>query len=118
MRLQVCCNGDKEGKGKCLAIYAYLLKGEYDHYLHWPFHGSIKVEIKSLLKNAHHHTQIITFGGKPHAGNRVEEDDECCSQAKSCGYWNFMPFSELIPGVNPLSECYIKNECLKIDVSR
>lgn len=67
--------------------------------------------------NAHHHGHTITFDGQTNAGTQVKEDS-CFSQTKSCGYWNFMPFSALFPGLNFLSQShYINNGCLKINVS-
>ena len=113
MCLQVFCNGNERGTGKYLAIYAYLVKGEHDRHLHWPFYGSITVKIRNLVTNARHHVRTITFDGQTNAG-----EGECFSQLKSFGHWNFMPFSALFPGVNFLSESrYISNGCLKIDVS-
>ena len=116
MCLQVYCNGNDRGKGKFLSIFAYLLKGEYDDFLRWPFYGSIRVEIRNLLNYEFHHVQIITFGSHSNAGTRVEGDE--CLPSKSLGYWNFLPFSALFPAVGFFSEShYIENGCLKINVT-
>ena len=115
--LQVSCNGIHRGKGKYLAIYACLLKGEYDKYLRWPFRGSITIEIRNLLKDAHHCTQRIIFDRQSNAGARVE-GEECFSQSRNLGIWNIIPFSELLPAITLFLEYqYIKNGCLSIDVS-
>ena len=115
MCLQIYCNGNDRGKGKYLGIFVYLLKGEHDHFLHWPFYGSITVEVRNLLKNVNHYVHTITFNDRSDAGTRVV--GESLFQSKSCGYWNFMPLSVLFP-LNFFSEYhYIKNGCLRIDVS-
>ena len=115
--LQISCNGADHGRGKFLAIYACLLKGEYDKYLRWPFHGSITIEIRNLLKDAHHCTQRIIFDRHSNAGARVE-GDECFSQSRTLGIWNFIPFSELLPAITLFLEYqYINNGSLSIDVS-
>ena len=96
MLLQVHCNGNIQGRGAFVAIYAYLLRGEHDHSLLWPFCGSITVEIRNLLNNQHHHKRTIIFDIDSNAGARVE-GDECLSPSKRLGYWNFMPLAPILP---------------------
>ena len=120
MCLQIYCNGDDRGKGKWLSIFAYILKGEYDDYLLWPFCGSITIEIRNVLRNPHHnHVKTITFARRPDScGVRVQGPEEYF--APNClGYWNFMPVSVLFPSYSLVpSFRYIQNGCLKIDVSK
>ena len=121
--LQVHCNGNERGKGKFISIYVYLLKGEHDSSLRWPFHGSITVEVRNLLNFGYYHSRTIIFDSHSDAGTRVE-GDECFSQSKRLGYWNFMPFTALfptpidikLPGIHDYQ--YIKNGNLKINVSK
>ncbi len=116
MCLKIHCNGYDRGKGKWLSIYAYILRGEYDDYLLWPFCGSITVEVRNLFRNnpRHDHVKIITFAPHPDScGVRVQGEEYI---APNClGYWNFMYLSVLVP--NSHDQWYIQNECLKIDVS-
>ena len=119
MCLQIYCNGDDRGKGKWLSIFAYILKGEYDDYLLWPFCGSITIEIRNLLRNQHHnHVKTITFARRVDScGVRVQGEEYF---APNClGYWNFMFLSVLFPSYSLVpSFQYIQNGCLKIDVSK
>ena len=119
MCLQIYCNGDNRGKGKWLSIFAYVVKGEYDDYLTWPFCGSITVEIRNLLRNSHHdHIKTITFARRSNScGTQVQGEEYF---ATNClGYWNFMFQSVLIPSYSLVpSFQYIQNGCLKIDVSK
>ncbi|MCG8623748.1 MAG: hypothetical protein MJE68_17360 [Proteobacteria bacterium] len=118
MCLKIHCNGDDRGKGKWLSIYAYILRGEYDDYLPWPFCGSITVEIRNLVRNNSRHNhdivKTIRFAPHPHScGVRVQGEVEYF--APDClGYWNFMYLAWL----SPRSGMYIQNGCLKIDVSK
>ena len=119
MCLKIYCNGNGRGKGKCLSIYAYILRGEYDDYLLWPFRGSITVEVRDLLRNPHYNKmKMITFGPRSDGnyGGRVQGEDYF---APNCsGYWDFMNLSVLFPGYNPVTNFqYTQNGCLKIDVS-
>ena len=117
MCLKIHCNGDDRGKGKWLSIYAYILRGEYDDYLPWPFCGSITVEIRNLVRNnsRHNHDIVKTITFAPHpdsCGVRVQGEEYF---ARNClGYWNFMNLSWLYP----TSVWYTQNGCLKIDVSK
>jgi TNF receptor-associated factor 4 len=119
MCLQIHCNGDDRGKGKWLSIYAYILRGEYDDYLLWPFCGSITVEVRNLLRNPrYNHVKTIRFAPRPDScGVRVQGEEYI---APNClGYWNFMYLSVLFPSYSLVpSFQYIQNECLKIDVSK
>ena len=116
MCLQIYCNGYDRGKGKSLSIYAYLLKGEYDDFLLWPFCGRITIVIKNLLKNSHDHVKTITFNRHTNLGARVEGDKYF--SLKGLGHWNFMFLSVLFPSFSLFPDFqYIKNGCLKIDVS-
>lgn len=118
--LQVYCNGDARGKGKWLSIYAYLMKGDNDDYLKWPFSGSITVEIRNLLKNTNHHIKTIVFNNQSdprcEIRSRVHGDHYL---SKNClGYWNFMPFSAMFPRFSLFPDYqYVRNNGLRVDVS-
>ena len=118
--LQVYCNGDTRGKGKWLSIYAYILKGEYDDFLKWPFSGSVTVEIRNLLKNTHNHVKKIVFNrqtdGECEIRSRVRGDQYFSSNC--LGYWNFMYLSVMFPSFSLFPEFqYIRDGRLRIDVS-
>ena len=118
--LQVYCNGDDRGKGKWLSIYAYIVKGEYDDFLQWPFSGSITVEIRNLLKNTHNHVKQIVFNGRsdPHCEIRSQVRGDQYFSSNCLGYWNFMYLSVMFPSFSLFPDFqYIRNGCLKIDVS-
>ena len=119
MCLKIYCNGDDRGKGKWLSIYAYVLRGEYDDYLLWPFCGSITIEVRNLLRNPrYNNVKTITFAPRPDScGVRVQGEEYF---APNClGYLNFMYLSVLFPSYNRVTYFqYIQNGCLKIDVSK
>ena len=49
LELKVVANGDGSGKGTHLSFYVYLLKGEYDDQLQWPFNANITVPVTELV---------------------------------------------------------------------
>ena len=120
MCLQVYCNGDDRGKGRWLSIYAYIVKGEYDNFLQWPFSGSVTVEIRNLLKNTHNHVKKIVFNGKsdPQCEIRSQVKGDQYFSSNCLGYWNFMYLSVMFSSFSLFPDFqYIRNGCLKIDVS-
>ena len=116
MCLQIHCNGYGRGRGNWLSIYAYLLKGEYDDFLVWPFHGSITVKIRNLLYKSQNHVKTITFDSNH--GTRVE-GDEYFSSSHRLGHWNFMSLSRFYPKSRMFPDFqYLHNGCLQIDMSK
>ena len=59
--LKVSANGDSYFKGTHLAVFAYIMRGEHDDHLSWPFSGRVKVELLNQLDDAKHHTRCIKF---------------------------------------------------------
>ena len=58
MCIGVAPQGVYEGKGKYLSLYAYLMKGEYDNNLPWPFRGTVHLQlINQLDPNEGHYNQ-------------------------------------------------------------
>ena len=51
-----------ETKGSHLAISVYLMKGEYDDSLKWPFRGEVTIQLLNQLDDdGGHHEQRIVF---------------------------------------------------------
>ena len=57
MCLRVDANGHKEGKGTHVSVYIYLMRGDNDDNLKWPFKGTIKVSLLNQLEDGQHHTK-------------------------------------------------------------
>jgi len=36
-----CAAGSGPGKGTHISVYIHLMRGEYDEFLQWPFHGDV-----------------------------------------------------------------------------
>ena len=45
MKMRIYQNGRGDAKGSHLSIFAYIMKGEYDSILNWPFEQKIKVTL-------------------------------------------------------------------------
>ena len=59
MCLNVDANGVDEGKGTHVSVYVYLMRGDNDDNLKWPFKGTIKVSLLNQLEDEQHHTMEV-----------------------------------------------------------
>ena len=57
MCLRVDANGYGNGKGTHVSVFAYLMRGDNDDNLNWPFKGTIKVSLLNQLEDGQHHTK-------------------------------------------------------------
>ena len=55
MCLRVDANGRGDGKGTHVSVYVFLLRGDNDNNLKWPFNGTIKVSLLNQLEDGQHH---------------------------------------------------------------
>ena len=59
MCLSVYANGSGDGKGTHVSASIYLMKGDNDDNLKWPFKGTIKVSLLNQLENGQHRTEEL-----------------------------------------------------------
>ena len=58
-------------------MYAYLLKGDHDDTIRWPFTGDIVIEILNWKGDHSHHRKVLQFDddSTDDSRNRVYEAD-------------------------------------------
>ena len=61
MCIKVDCNGFGDGEGTHVSVYAYLMRGENDNHLPWPFTGTITVELLNQLEDDNHYSDDTTL---------------------------------------------------------
>ena len=94
-------NGHQIAKETHISVYAYLMKGEYDSVLDWPFEGDIIMELINWREDKNHlsHTIVFNHNTDPEHSSRVTEDD--ISQHGWDGHHDAFPHSSLL--YNPVS---------------
>ena len=108
MVINVDTNGYGRYKGTHISVWAYLMKGEYDEKLDFPFVGTIKFELLNQLEDKHHHKDSNTFDGTEDGSKRVTDR---ARSREAIGVHAFIPHSEL--GYNAAKNCqYLKDDCL------
>ena len=59
MCLNVVANGHGDGKGTHVSVYIYLMRGDNDDNLKWPFKGTIEVSLLNQLEDGQHQMQQV-----------------------------------------------------------
>lgn len=112
MQLRVDANGTQDGKDSHLSVYVYLMKGDFDDELPWPFRGNVTVRIVNQLEDSNHYERVIDFpkGTNPLSVDRVTVG----SRVKAGhGYSQFIPHLDLSYD----RHCqYLKDDCIKFVV--
>ena len=60
MCISVVPNGNDEGKGSHVSVFIKLLEGPNDESLHWPFLGTVELELLNQLADSGHHVRTFT----------------------------------------------------------
>ena len=89
--INIEANGNGEGKGTHVSVYACLMKGDNDDSLTWPFTGSVTTELLNQLEDKNHYEKIYLF---PHA-NAVSERVTNGSTGICFGYRQYISHSDL-----------------------
>ena len=86
LQLRVEANGYSSGKGTHLSLFVYLLKGEHDDRLMWPFNATITVKLLNWSGDKSHKKTIPHHSIPLERRTRVTEVD-----TSPCG-WGYFQF--------------------------
>ena len=56
MCLRVNANGLDRSKGTHVSMFTYLMRGEFDSRLKWPFRGTVTIQLVNQLEDREHRT--------------------------------------------------------------
>ena len=110
MCLRVDADGNGKGKGTHVSVFTYLMRGEFDDVLKWPFRGHVVIQLCNQLQDKYHRGLTIDFSKT--TDSRITSRVTSGERADSgCGYHTFIPHNDL--NFNPTTNCqYLKNDCL------
>ena len=116
MHLRVYADGDGEGKGSHVSLYVYIMRGEFDNSLKWPFRGDVTIKLLNQLEDKNHYKITLPFSDKiPDDITRRMTAGE--RRVFGLGYSQFIPHSGL--NYNPTKKTqYLKDDCLYFQVSK
>ena len=114
MCLCVYTNGSGKGKGTHVSVFAYLMRGEFDDHLKWPFQDHVTVAMLNQLKDNHHSIRTIEFTETTEAKyiGRVTDEERAPG---GWGYRTFIAHADLT--YDPDKNCqYLKYDCLRFQI--
>ena len=113
MCVRVHANGYGDGKGTHVSVFAFLLKGDNDDSLTWPFTGTVTFELLNQLEDKNHRKLTVTFQADVVVSQRVVDRERA---PLGYGHPKFISLTEL--GYQPDKNCqYLKDDTLVFRVS-
>ena len=64
MQIEVLANGRYSGKDTHISLYVWLLQGQYDNNLKWPFYGNITIKLLNQVEDRKHFEHSVQFNDK------------------------------------------------------
>ena len=112
---KMCVSVDFRRARSCLPVYSYLLPGEYDDGLKWPFRGTVVVLLLNQLSDYNHYDYVFDYS---HASNwesrRLASDEKSDATYSST---SDLRLNALEYKYRYSKECqYLKNDCLKFKI--
>ena len=113
--LNIPANGSGSGKGSHISVSVFLMKGENDHQLQWPFEHDVTCAILNWRKDENHVTNTIHFKSAP-----KEYKDRVSSMhraEKGWGLAKFLPHSSLHDSATKCTTTqYLYQDCLCVQI--
>ena len=110
----MCLDVNANGRGTHVSVFAFLMRGEFDDHLKWPFRGHVTVAMLNQLEDNNHIIKTIPFtetSESKHTG-RVTIGD------RAPGAWGcptFIAHTDL--DYKPTKNCqYLKYDCLRFQI--
>ena len=108
MCVKVDVNGYGCGSDSHVSVYVYLMRGESDESLAWPFTGTMTVELLNQLEDKNHYSKSFHFTADSPASQRLVEHD---ISPHGYGHRCYISHSSL-PYDAKMNCQYLKEDCL------
>ena len=114
-KLCICVDagGSSVGEGTHVSVLVYILQGEYDEFLRWPFRGTVTIQLLNELRDFNHFESSVVFDGDTPLVN----SGQVLVSDRSTGWGNhlFIEFSKL--GYDNAMDCeFLKYDRLRFAV--
>ena len=108
MCIRVDANGCGNSKGTHISVFTYLMRGENDDNLSWPYTGTVTVEVLNQLGNRNHYPLHTNFASD--YGQRVLKHNRAPA---GHGYGHRKYISHSLLDYDLTKYCqYLKDDCL------
>ena len=118
MCLVVYANGVGDGAGTHVSVYVYLMRGEHDDKLTWPFRGDITIQLVNQNRAQNHFESIVHVTNENGAADN-EKSGRVISRERakySFGYRTFISHAKLESTAR--TKQYLKNDRVKFRVNK
>lgn len=115
MCIGVDAGGHSVGEGSHVSLLVYLLPGEHDENLNWPFRGTVKISLLNERRDGNHFESAVEFDEDTPLVNsaQVTESD------RSTGWGNAMFIAHSKLGHDPSLDCeFLKYNRLRFAVKQ
>ena len=115
MGLSVDANGHGSGKDTHVSVYVYMMHGEHDDHLKWPFSGDITVQLLNQRGEEKHRERTIHSDNteRKYRSRVASRHDRA---ARGWGKSKFIAHTALGYDSTKNTE-YLRNDCLKFEVT-
>ena len=116
MCINVNANGRGIFTGSHVSAYVYLMKGEYDSWLVWPFRGDMTLQLVNHINDQDHHEWTVPFNDAADDG-RVSGRATLRRRADTGrGFQQFVPHAVVESCIE--TRKFIVNDCLTFRVTK
>lgn len=112
--VRVLLNGMGSGRGTHVSVYVYLMRGDNDGSLVWPFRGNVQIHLLNQISDTNNHEQSIDFSESAHpsVASRVTVGER---SVRGQGFAQFVSHLDLkFDSVR--NRQFLKNDCLRFRV--
>ncbi len=103
--ISVGTHGSGEDKGNYVSVFGYLMKGENDDSLFWPFTGTVIIELLNQLEDKNHHIKILKFLADSKSSQKVDRG------GRGRGHDKFIAYADLDYNADKNTQ-YLKDDTL------
>ena len=114
--LEVIPNGSGSGQNNHVSVFVYLMKGEYDNDLVWPFNGSVVIELLNWREDKNHLLTTVNYNRHTDTNSSITSrvyKRECAPNG--WGINCFISHSSLLYNPDTNTE-YLQDDCLRLRV--
>lgn len=99
-------NGVHDGVGRHIALFVYMMQGDYDSILKWPFKE--RIELSILDQSGQDKRDDITYTLIPEPSMRAFQRPTTSRSSLACGFEQFAPIEKICEGK------YTKNDTMLV----
>ena len=116
MCLKVYAIGNSKGAGTHVSVYVYLMRGENDNELKWPFQGDITIQLLNQKRGQEHVEHLIHFDGCAITAGCAARVTSGEYATYGGGMAHFITHTAVESSTGTIQ--YLHNDCLKWRVTR